>query len=165
MKKILKGIFMPLFVAVILAGLSAVIGGVAFANSKVSPLHITGLTCDIAEAHRLIDGGADINAKTDNGSTALHFASLNGCDDLAATLIAIGADVNAENKDGATPLFFAINGSQVDIGVALILFGADLHHFANDGRTPLFQATLLYGENSEMVKRLVAAHKQKQQEQ
>jgi len=44
----------------------------------------------------LLAKGADINAKVDDGRTALMFASLNGHIEVARVLITNGVDVNAK---------------------------------------------------------------------
>jgi ankyrin repeat protein len=49
-----------------------------------------------------------INAKGDNGETALHLAAVFGYRDIADYLIMKGADVNAKDKQGKPPLFYAL---------------------------------------------------------
>jgi ankyrin repeat protein len=51
----------------------------------------------------LIDAGASVTAKDNNGATALHWASNTDC---ANALIAAGADVNAKDDNGQTPLTY-----------------------------------------------------------
>lgn len=58
-------------------------------------------------ARRLIDGGADVNAKDAEGNTPLHGAAAAGKQELIELLLAHGADPNAANKDGVTPLYSA----------------------------------------------------------
>ena len=55
----------------------------------------------------LIDGGADVNAKTEDGSTALYQAAYRGYEAAVKLLIDGGADVNAKTKDGWTALYRA----------------------------------------------------------
>ena len=50
----------------------------------------------------LIAEGADVNAKMDNGRTALHWAALMGHKEVAELLIANGAVVKAKENDGST---------------------------------------------------------------
>jgi ankyrin repeat protein len=55
----------------------------------------------------LIDRGADINARTKDGYTALHYVAMNGYSDMKILVelsIVKGADVNAKTNDGKTPL-------------------------------------------------------------
>ena len=55
----------------------------------------------------LISNGADINARDNNGKTALSYAVENGYTEIAELLIAKGADVNARDGNGRTPLWYA----------------------------------------------------------
>ncbi|KAL7722490.1 Serine/threonine protein kinase TNNI3K [Entamoeba marina] len=52
----------------------------------------------------LLKNGADVNAKTDKGQTALHYAVFMRRVDLLSTLLVYGADLNIANKVGDTPL-------------------------------------------------------------
>ena len=58
----------------------------------------------------LIQSGADVNAKGDDGGTALHAAAFLGQYEIAKLLIQNGADVNARNNEGET----VINGIMAD---------------------------------------------------
>ena len=60
----------------------------------------------LAAARALLDGGADIDQVSGDGSTSLVLALLNGQFDVAMMLIERGADVNlATHTDGIAPLF------------------------------------------------------------
>ena len=62
---------------------------------------------DAAIVQALLAKGADVNAKANNGATALMLASQNGHNEVVQDLLAKGADVNAKMTDGATALFLA----------------------------------------------------------
>ncbi len=47
-----------------------------------------------------LDHGADINAATDKGETALHGATMRGANTVISYLVSRGADVNAKNEKG-----------------------------------------------------------------
>ena len=73
---------------------AAVIGSTAFADSHRPPLHLAIFDGNIAEAKRLINGGADINIKNYHGLTPLHLAVSHGQTEIALALIKAGADIN-----------------------------------------------------------------------
>ena len=72
----------------------------------------------------LLAGGANVNARANDGSTPLHIlaSSYNVAD--AKLLIANGADVNAEDGDGFRPLDYAGKTSCKDMRDALLQAGA-----------------------------------------
>ena len=53
----------------------------------------------------LVEGGADLDARSADESTALLIASINGRFDVAKYLVEGGADLNLASIDGATPLY------------------------------------------------------------
>ncbi len=59
-------------------------------------------------ARRLVDMGADVNAKTVSGCTALHAAAFIGANKLIRFLVEEGAEVNVMNGCGQTPMGFAL---------------------------------------------------------
>jgi ankyrin repeat protein len=60
---------------------------------------------DVVQA--LLAKGAEVNAKANNGGTALMLASLAGHPDVVQALLAQGADVNAKTSGGVTALMAA----------------------------------------------------------
>ena len=55
----------------------------------------------------LLDSGADVNAKNEQGETALMVALFEEHDKIVVMLLAYGADVNVKNNDGNTAITFA----------------------------------------------------------
>jgi hypothetical protein len=55
----------------------------------------------------LIEAGADVNAKDDEGLTPLMIAAHYSTPEMVTLLIDAGADVNAKDDDGQTPLMYA----------------------------------------------------------
>jgi uncharacterized protein len=70
----------------------------------VTPLMANAAQGSITEVNTLIEQGADLNAKDENGRTALMYAVEQNRTEAAQTLLAKGADVNAQDKFGMTSL-------------------------------------------------------------
>ena len=73
-------------------------------SAGTSDLHTAATKGDIATITRLLDRGADIEARDENGETPLHRAAWKGANDILDTLIRRGADAHAKNNKGETPL-------------------------------------------------------------
>mmetsp|Transcript_47518 Transcript_47518/g.148670 ORF Transcript_47518/g.148670 Transcript_47518/m.148670 type:complete len:126 (+) Transcript_47518:1938-2315(+) len=58
----------------------------------------------------LVDGGADLHARSYYGNTCLMWAARNGHLRVVEFLVAAKADVEAKNDNGKTALAFAIKG-------------------------------------------------------
>ena len=56
-----------------------------------------------------VELGADVNAASETGDTALHAAAFHGFDSVVEYLVGNGADLDAENSRGETPLARALN--------------------------------------------------------
>jgi len=104
----------------------------------------------------LIEHGADVNARDQDGLTPLHNTAWTNNGEVAKLLIANGADVNAKDNYENTPLlfFFAVRApfDWEQIPRVLIDNGADVNAKDNRGTTPLEYATRRNRE--EMVKLL-----------
>lgn len=55
----------------------------------------------------MIQKGANVNAKNDEGDSPLHYASMAGMNKVAEVLLRNGADVNIVNVAGESPLYLA----------------------------------------------------------
>jgi len=74
----------------------------------------------------LVEAGAQVNAKNDDGSTALMAAALKGDADIVQILLSAGADIKVKDKDEDTALNLAAqNGQQRSASIAAA--GADLN--------------------------------------
>ena len=94
---------------------------------------------DIAEY--LLENGADVNARKNDGSTTLMMAVKEGEIDFAKHLLRYGADINARNNEGETPLMKAFWREQhSDMVQWLVANGADVNASRPDGQTPLMYA-------------------------
>lgn len=145
LKKFLAG-------SVITAAILCAIGVISvFSNSKpghVEPLKpaetkqpvnydVIFLMADgkLEEANKAIEAGADVNAKDNNGATALIRSAWEGDYELAELLLKHGADVNARNNDGCTALMFAAFDGHPKVAELLIAYGADKNLRDKNGST------------------------------
>lgn len=87
---------------------------------------------------RLLRAGADLNARTLRGTTALHLAA--GDAACTAVLLRAGADVQARDALGRTPLHRAVQKGQLDVARLLLKAGVDPNASDCDGQTPLHDA-------------------------
>ena len=81
---------------------------------------------DIKNVRELIENGADVGAKNNDGEKALHWAAWNGHVDVAKVLIEKGANVDAKDNVGWTALHYAAQEGHVDVAKVLIEKGADV---------------------------------------
>ncbi len=84
-----------------------------------------------------IEDGVDVNARSPDGTTALHWAVYNGNLALVERLIAAGADVSAANEFGSTPLAEAATVGNAEVVEALLAGGAAVDAPGADGQTAL----------------------------
>lgn len=95
--------------------------------------------------HTLLGAGADINARSRAGQTALMHLGEKADLDFLRDLLAAGADVNARDEHGETPLLSAATSSSLAVIQALVSYGAGMDAKNNEGTTVLMRAA----ENSD----------------
>jgi ankyrin repeat protein len=101
----------------------------------------------------LLAMGADVNARTDRGLTALHMAATRGDPEAVGLLIAAGADVNALDGERRYPLHRVNNN--VEVVKLLLAHGARVAVDGDRGAAALVQGTK-YGTAASI--RLLIAH-------
>lgn len=76
---------------------------------------------------RLLDRGAEVDARDEDGQTSLHWAAWYGeyYIDIERILLDKGADPNAAADDGRTPLHLAVVNDNTSAAKLLIQSGAD----------------------------------------
>ena len=109
---------------------------------------------DAAAVKALEAKGADVNARSGDGSTALHWAAQNDDAALAEQLIRKGAKVNAATDLGVTPLWIAATNSSTAMVERLLAARADPNIAPPTGRSPLMILARL--GNAAAVKALLA---------
>jgi ankyrin repeat protein len=100
---------------------------------------------------------AYINAKTESGSTPLHWVSdrVNPEGGSFRLLLEHGADINVQNNNGETPLHWASMNGVLEVVRALLEHGVDVEVKRNDRMTALEVAT---GRGHDEVVKLLREH-------
>ncbi|KAL1909321.1 hypothetical protein Sste5344_004950 [Sporothrix stenoceras] len=88
----------------------------------------------------LLEKGADVEAKAEDGRTPLSYAAAEEHEAVARLLFEKGADIEAKAYHNWTPLFFAADGGHEAVTRLLLEKGADVEAKDDYGRTPLFFA-------------------------
>lgn len=85
----------------------------------------------------LLKHGADVNAITLTGETALHELAMAGLVEDLEFLLQMGAEVNAATNTGETALHWAAIGGHVEAVKLLLTYKADINMRTMDGETAL----------------------------
>ena len=88
-------------------------------------------------AMELIAEGVDVNERSVDGTTALHWAAHYGDLQLSVALLDAGADPDRANDYGATPMSVAALEGDDEIIAALLAAGADVESANTEGQTAL----------------------------
>jgi ankyrin repeat protein len=97
-----------------------------------------------SEIIRLIKKGADIEAETAEGATALVLAVSNNKPDAVTTLLAYKPVVDKLTRNYETPLLIAVKNGYFEVAEKLIRAGANINFQDENGAAPLHFASL-YG--------------------
>ncbi|HUN26031.1 MAG TPA: ankyrin repeat domain-containing protein [Steroidobacteraceae bacterium] len=125
-------------IAVLGALLAAGAGlGVAFADDAPSPLIEAAQAGNERAALALVARGANVNARSPDGTTALMWAAENDEVDLTRALLKKGADVAAVNLYGTSAMQQAAIAAYTPILKLLLQAGADVDSPNSEGQTAL----------------------------
>ncbi|QIW98450.1 hypothetical protein AMS68_003968 [Peltaster fructicola] len=98
---------------------------------------------DVPTFELLLSRGANVDAQTSTGESALHRAvSKPQHLDIVHALLACGADVNLSDRTGKTSLMVASESGCLAISQELLKHGAYVNSVDLDGSTPLLYATM-----------------------
>lgn len=97
---------------------------------------------------KLLESGADINARSNTKETPLHIAVGSREIDLIKKLIDVGANVNSKDKKLQTPLHECYDSKSI---LFLLNNGADINSVDKDGCVPVFWYLKIKNEPSSLV--------------
>jgi uncharacterized protein len=109
-------------------------------EQNIGLLEITAQEGLLKITQLLVEKGADIHEKSQQGFTPLRIASRNGRIDLVKYFIANGSEVDTRGDDGATPLEHAASKGHLEIVKILIQHGADINIQDKEGDNALGEA-------------------------
>jgi uncharacterized protein YceK len=109
-------------------------------GNDAPPVVLAARDGDVATVRALLEQGADANAKTRGGRTALVIAAWWGHTPVVEALLAKGADMNATNPGGWTALMAAVRASHTAVAQVLLAKGADVNAKNSEGWTALMGA-------------------------
>ncbi len=113
--------------------------------------------CDLLKVRELLAGGADPDARDDDGRTPLFSAVLGGSIGLVGLLLESGADVNARDHHGFSALHFAAQEDLPEMARLLLAKGADANAQDEDGASVLWRAIFSTRGPTDVLEALLAA--------
>jgi predicted LPLAT superfamily acyltransferase len=101
-----------------------------------------------------LDDGAEVDAVTYEGSTALMMASFHGHTEVVRTILDHGASIDKQDPNGRTALIYASSGPHAETVSLLIEKGADVNHAGHaEGWSALMYAG--YSGHTEVIRILL----------
>ncbi|KAI1743061.1 ankyrin [Xylaria scruposa] len=117
--------------------------------ARMTKLHLAVQSENLPWAQSLIDQGEDLRSRTNQGKTALHYASLNRYKrvDMMKLLLNSGAReiMSLKDNNGQTPLHYAAKSDCADGIKLLVEYGAHIDVIDNHGFSPYLWAVIAGG--------------------
>jgi uncharacterized protein len=98
---------------------------------------------DASAVQTLLKKRIDVNARDEDGSTAIAWAAVRSDLSIATLLLKAGANPNLTNEQGVGTLYLAISNGSSEMVKLLLSKGADPNVAREDGETPLMTAAHL----------------------
>ncbi|CAG9465342.1 unnamed protein product [Pedinophyceae sp. YPF-701] len=137
------------------------LASMASQNQRLTPLHLAATKGHVDAVRALIACGVDINARTQDGQTALHYAAAENHTGVVECLLgAPGVAVNTADELGLTPLHVSAHRGRAEIARMLLDAGAD--HGLTVGGASAAQIALACGFTAvaDVIHQWVVAHPQ-----
>jgi hypothetical protein len=99
----------------------------------------------------LLDKGAEVNQRSNDGFTALLTAAMSGQEAIVALLLERKANVDARGPYGRTPLWHAVHKKHNAVVIRLLRYGANAGIGDNSGKTPQQVAKALRLDLAELL--------------
>ncbi len=125
-------------------------------KGNLLPVYAAGILGKFEILKYLISLGEDIDAKNNEGQTALFFACKNGDLEHVKALVELGANINsrcAENR--ITPLIYAASYGRLDIVDYLINVGAEIDAQGENGATAVLATCTNGYSGTAVLRRLI----------
>jgi ankyrin repeat protein len=105
--------------------------------------HLVELKAPISLIHRFVNSGIQLDAKDEEGYSALHCAVILRQKEVVTLLLENGADFQVTTNNGTTPLHCAVDQFNVSESIVTLLLdsGADPNATTKDGTTTLHSAS------------------------
>ncbi|MED6210327.1 hypothetical protein PIB30_063095 [Stylosanthes scabra] len=99
---------------------------------------------EVRRIDKLVENGAVVNGRDQNGWTPLHRACFKGWIDAVHVLLEKGIDLDAEDEEGYTALHCAVECGNAEVAEVLVKKGADIEAKTKKGVTALQVAQALH---------------------
>jgi ankyrin repeat protein len=127
------------FLAPCLLASASIVSALGFGGALIEAVQ----NDDQAAVTELLTKRVDVNAREDDGATALAWAAVRCNIEIGALLLKAGANPNLTNEQGIGPLYLAITNGSPAMVQLLLGKGADPNIAREDGETPLMAAARL----------------------